>query len=76
MMPVRLHVKHPFHDLRHCHGTYLLQAGVNAKVVQERMGHHTASFTLSTYGHALPGMQEEATRLVAERLLGNVDRKD
>jgi integrase len=65
-----------FHDLRHCHATHLLQAGVNAKVVQERLGHHAASFTLSTYGHALPGMQEEATRLVAERLLGNSDRKD
>ncbi len=59
-----------FHDLRHCHATHLLRAGVNAKVVQERLGHHSAAFTLATYGHALPGMQEEAVRLLAARLLG------
>ena len=59
-----------FHDLRHCHATHLLRAGVNAKVVQERLGHHSAAFTLATYVHALPGMQEEAVRLLAARLLG------
>jgi integrase len=34
-----------FHDLRHCHATHLLRAGVNAKVVQERLGHYAAAFT-------------------------------
>jgi len=61
-----------FHDLRHCHATHLLRAGVNAKVVQERLGHSSAAFTLTTYGHAMPGMQEEAVRLLATRLLGGL----
>lgn len=61
-----------FHDLRHCHATYLLRAGVNPKVVQEQLGHATAAFTLSVYSHVLPGMQAEATRILRERLFGNI----
>ena len=30
-----------FHDLRHTHATHLLHAGVNVKVVTERLGHAT-----------------------------------
>lgn len=59
-----------FHDLRHCHATHMLRAGVNLKVVQERLGHSTAAFTLQVYSHVLRGMQEDASKLVAERLLG------
>jgi len=58
-----------FHDLRHCHATYLLRAGINPKVVQERLGHATPAFTLAIYSHVLPGMQEEATCRLQERLL-------
>ena len=58
-----------FHDLRHCHASYLLRAGINPKVVQERLGHATPAFTLAIYSHVLPGMQEEATRRLQERLL-------
>lgn len=61
-----------FHDLRHCHATYLLRAGVNPKVVQEQLGHATPAFTLAVYSHVLPGMQAEATRLLRRRLLGNI----
>lgn len=59
-----------FHDLRHSHASHLLKQGTNAKVVQERLGHSSTAFTLSVYGHVLPGMQEDATRQLAERLLG------
>ncbi len=59
-----------FHDLRHCHATHMLRVGVNPKIVQERLGHSTTAFTLSVYSHVLPGMQSEASKLVAERLLG------
>ena len=48
------------HDLRHTHATLLLKAGVPVKVVSERLGHATASFTLDVYGWVLPGMQAEA----------------
>lgn len=49
-----------FHDLRHTHATLLLKAGVNPKVVSERLGHTSVSFTLDTYAHVMPGMQREA----------------
>jgi len=49
-----------FHDLRHTHATFLLGAGVNPKVVSERLGHASVAFTLDTYGHVMPGMQESA----------------
>ncbi len=59
-----------FHDLRHSHASHLLRAGVNPKVVQERLGHSTPVFTLAVYSHVLPGMQDEAARAVEMRLLG------
>lgn len=34
------------HDLRHTHATLLLKAGVNPKVVQERLGHESIAITL------------------------------
>lgn len=45
------------HDLRHSHATYLLSKGVNAKIIQERLGHKNINITLNTYSHALPAMQ-------------------
>ena len=63
-----------FHDLRHTHATHMLQHGVNLKVVQERLGHSNPAFTLAVYSHVLPGMQKEAARLVAGRLLGTGTR--
>jgi integrase len=49
-----------FHDLRHTCATLLLAAGVDAKKVQEIMGHESISTTLDIYGHVLPTMQKEA----------------
>lgn len=49
-----------FHDLRHTHATILLQAGVNIKVIQERLGHESVTLTLDTYSHLFPGMQDTA----------------
>lgn len=56
------------HDLRHTHGTLLIAAGVPVKVVSERLGHATPTFTIETYQHVLPGMQAEAARTF-ERLI-------
>ena len=62
-----------FHDLRHSHASYLLGAGVNPKVVSERLGHASVAFTLDTYAHVMPGMQESAAdsldRLILPGLL-------
>lgn len=61
------------HDLRHTHATHLLMAGVNVKVVSERLGHSSVSFTLDTYGHVMPGQQAEAAAAAAA-LLGDRPR--
>ena len=53
------------HDLRHGHATHLLAAGVNVKIVSERLGHASTSFTLDTYAHVMPGQQADAAAAVA-----------
>lgn len=57
-----------FHDLRHTHATLLLLAGVNPKIVQERLGHSTITMTLDTYSHLLPDMQDSAVKALEEIL--------
>lgn len=49
------------YDLRHTMATLLLSAGVNPKIVSERLGHASIVLTLDTYSHVLPTMQEGAT---------------
>ena len=40
-----------------------LAAGVNPKVVSERLGHSSVAFTLDTYAHVIPGMQPDAAEM-------------
>lgn len=54
--------------LRHSHASILLALGANVKEVSERLGHHSAAFTLDVYGHVLPGRQKVAA-LKFEELL-------
>jgi integrase len=49
------------YDLRHTTATLLLQAGINPKIVSERLGHSTIVLTLDVYSHVLPNMQKDAT---------------
>ena len=63
--PMRLH------DLRHTHVALLAKAGVPAKVIQERLGHHSAAFTLDAYGGTFPSMHREAAERVAQLLAGS-----
>ena len=57
------------HDLRHSHATALIMAGVNPKVVQQRMGHSDVNITLNTYTHVLPEMDIEAAELLDQMML-------
>lgn len=58
-----------FHDLRHTYAVNSLRAGDDIKTVQENLGHATASFTLSTYAHATPGMKKESAKRMTEFIL-------
>lgn len=53
-----------FHDLRHSNATALIQAGVNPRVVQQRLGHSDVQITLNTYTHVLPEMDAEAAEKI------------
>ena len=62
-----------FHDLRHTFATHALASGVDAKTLSGILGHTNASFTLDTYTHVTPDMQQEASHIVGgflENLLG------
>jgi integrase len=54
------------HDLRHTHATLLLQRGIPAKLVQERLGHSNIAMTLDLYSHVTP----EMAKLAAESMNG------
>jgi integrase len=58
------------HDLRHLQASLLLAAGINPKVVAERLGHARTSITMDTYSHVMPTLQREAAD-VLDRLLGD-----
>lgn len=51
-----------FHSLRKTHATLLLRAGVNIKVVSERLGHSSTSVTADIYSALLPDMQGQAVQ--------------
>jgi len=53
------------HGMRHTHATLLMLAGVNPKIVSERLGHSDIAFTLRTYSHVLPQMQNDAAQAFA-----------
>jgi integrase len=59
-----------FHDLRHAYATALLTAGVHPKVASEALGHSSVAFTMDTYQHLLPSMQEAAAQAI-EGVLGS-----
>lgn len=62
------------YDVRHTMATLMLLAGVNVKVVSERLGHATVRLTLDTYQHVIPGMQEDAAARL-EALINPPERK-
>ena len=58
-----------FHDLRHTSATHELANGGNVKVVAERLGHSSAKMTLDVYAHAVPTLQKESAKKMAELFL-------
>ncbi|WP_411350351.1 site-specific integrase [Paenibacillus sp. WLX2291] len=49
-----------FHDLRHTSATLLINQGVHAKIISERLGHGSISITMNIYGHALRSADQAA----------------
>lgn len=58
-----------FHGLRHYYASLLIRHGESVKVVQERLGHASASETLDTYSHLWPD-SDDRTREAVDEVLG------
>lgn len=56
------------HSLRHSHASVMLQEGVSARTVADRLGHSNVVITLGTYSHLTPGVKEEAAMKFEEAL--------
>jgi integrase len=52
------------HVLRHSAAAFMIQAGASSKALQMNLGHQSAGFTLSVYGH----VSEQDLAAIAERL--------
>lgn len=45
-------------------------AGVPIKVMSDRLGHATTSFTMDVYMHAIPAVEDDAADLIADLMFG------
>jgi integrase len=60
-----------FHQLRHFYASLLIRKGESVKVVQERLGHSSATMTLDVYSHLWPDPDDEdRTRQAVDDVLG------
>ena len=54
--------------LTHNFASLMLLAGIHPKIVIEALGHSSVAFTLDTYSHVVPGLQEAAAKRLDEVL--------
>lgn len=57
-----------FHDLRHMHGTRLLDAGIPVRTVSGRLGHANASTTLDVYAAWVPARDRDAADVIGREM--------
>ena len=61
------------HALRHTSATLLINEGVHAKIISERLGHSDIKTTMNVYGHFLRQADEMATKKLDQAL--NLENK-
>lgn len=61
-----------FHDLRHTHFTDLAASGVHVKVMADRAGHASVSFTQDKYTKVLPNIQSAVAEISEQNILGRL----
>jgi integrase len=64
------------HECRHTFASLMIAAGVNAKALQAFMGHSSITTTLDTYGHLMPGSEDEAAGLLDAYLVAQRRRAE
>jgi len=60
------------HDVRHTYATMSLDAGIDPKIVSDRIGHANMAYTLQIYTHRSTGRDRQAAETVAGVILGGV----
>ena len=58
------------HDVRHTYATMSLDAGIDPKIVSDRIGHANMAYTLQIYTHRSTGRDRQAAETVAGVILG------
>jgi len=62
------------HDIRHTYSTVALDAGIDPKLVSDRVGHANMNVTFQIYAHRSTGQDraaaEQITQVIAEALRG------
>ena len=58
------------HGLRHTWATLALRAGIDIKIVSERLNHSSTTITREIYTHVTPPMQSDAAERVARLIRG------
>lgn len=61
-----------FHDLRHTYATRLFEAGEEAKVIQELLGHSSITVTLDVYTHVLEKLKVKSVSKL-DTLFANIE---
>jgi len=69
-----LGVAQSFHDLRHKHGSQLIEEGVDARTVANRLGHSDPRFTMSRYVHSGREADKRAAALMGKALRAAASR--
>ena len=59
------------HRLRHTYASTMIEAGEPLIYVQQQLGHHSAAFTLSVYGHLLPRGDRRAVDALDDATIRN-----
>ena len=59
------------HGLRHTWATLALTAGIDIKIVSERLNHSSTHITREIYTHVTPPMQSDAAERVAKSIFGS-----
>ena len=59
------------HDVRHTYATLALDAGIDPKVLSDRIGHANMAYTLQIYTHRSTGRDRQAAKKIADFILGD-----
>ncbi len=57
-----LEIDFKYHNLRHTHGTVLLEQGLNPKYISQRLGHSKLEFALRLYTHVTRKMESDSKK--------------